>query len=41
MDDYDYEHLSTLWDGFVISNNLRNVANVYGTRYHDIKCVVK
>ena len=41
MDDYDYEHLRILWEEFVISNNLRHVENIYGTRYHDIKRVVK
>ena len=41
MDDYDYPHLRTLWDEFVISNNLISLGNVYETEYHDIKCVVK
>ena len=41
MDDYDYPHLRTLWDEFVISNNLISVENVYQTEYHNIKSVVK
>ena len=41
MDDYDYPHLRTMWDEFVISNKLISVENIYQTEYHNIKRVVK